>query len=178
MIDAEQYDEAEKQLAIVLKVNPNQPEALAYRAVLAHLRNDSAPGKTISREAALKFYQTNPQVDYLIGKKLSQKYRFAEGAAAQRRALAFEPEYLPARRQLAEDLLRLGQNDDGWELAESAHKQDAYDVTAYNLTMLHDQMAKFPTLTNADFIVHMSPLEARLIWRPRAGIAGARAGNA
>jgi tetratricopeptide (TPR) repeat protein len=161
LIDAEQYDEADKQLATALKVNPNDPEALAYRAVLADLRNDSATEKE-SREAALKFYQTNPAVDYLIGKKLAQKYRFAEGAAAQRRALDFEPEFVPAQRELAEDLLRLGQNDSGWELAESAHKKDAYDVTAYNLSMLHERMAKFATLTNEHFIVHMSPLEAGL----------------
>jgi tetratricopeptide (TPR) repeat protein len=161
LIDAEQYDEADKQLATALKVNPNHPEALAYRAVLAHLRNDSAKEKE-SREAALKFYQTNPEVDYLIGKKIAQKYRFAEGAAAQRRALDFEPDFVPAQRELAEDLLRLGQNDAGWELAESAHKKDEYDVTAYNLSMLHERMAKFATLTNEHFIVHMSPLEAGL----------------
>jgi tetratricopeptide (TPR) repeat protein len=161
LIDAEQYDEAEKQLAIVLKVNPHQPEALAYRAVLADLRNDSAQEKQF-RDDALKFWRTNPQVDFLIGSKLSQKYRFAEGAAAQRRALAFEPNYLPARRQLAEDLLRLGQADEGWVLAQSIHKQDAYDVTAYNLVTLQDQMVKFQTLSNAGFIVHMSTLEARL----------------
>ena len=161
LIDAEQYDDADKQLDAVLKVNPNQPEALAYRAVLAHLRNDAEKEKTY-RAAALKFYETNPEVDYLIGKKLAEKYRFTEGAAAQRRALDFEPEYLPAQRELAEDLLRLGQNDAGWELAESAHKKDAYDVTAYNLTMLRDRMAKFATLTNEHFIVHMSPLEAGL----------------
>ena len=32
LIDAEQYEEAEKQLALVLQVNPHQPEALAYRS--------------------------------------------------------------------------------------------------------------------------------------------------
>ena len=161
LIDAEQYDEAEKQLAIVLKVNPHQPEALAYRSVLAHLRNDSAQEQKFRAEA-LKFYQTNPEVDFLIGKKLSEKYRFTEGAAAQRRALDFEPDFLPAQRELAEDLLRLGQSEEGWKLGESVHKKDAYDVTAYNLSTLHDRMAKFQTLTNAHFIVHMSPLEAEL----------------
>jgi tetratricopeptide (TPR) repeat protein len=161
LIDAEQYDEAEKQLAIVLKVNPHQPEALAYRAVLADLRNDHVQEKQF-RDDALKFWRTNPQVDFLIGLKLAQKYHFAEGAAAQRRALSFDPDYLPARRQLAEDLLRLGQADEGWALAESVHKQDAYDVAAYNLVTLQDQMVKFQTLSNADFIVHMSTLEARL----------------
>lgn len=161
LIDAEQYDDADKQLDAVLKINPNQSQALAYRAVLAHLRNDPEKEKA-ARTAALKYYQTNPEVDYLIGKKLAQKYRFLEGAAAQRRALDFEPNFVPAQRELAEDLLRLGQNDAGWELAESAHQKDAYDVTAYNLTMLRDRMAKFATLTNAHFIVHMSTQEANL----------------
>ena len=161
LIDGEQYEEAEKQLALVLQVNPYQPEALAYRAILANLRNDPAKEAQFRAEA-LKFWKTNPQVDHLMGRKLSQKYRFAEGAAAQKRALAFEPEYLPARRQLAEDWLRLGRNDEGWQLAEEVHKQDGYDVAAFNLATLHDQMAKFQTLSNADFVVHMSPLEAGL----------------
>jgi len=161
LIDGEQYDEAEKQLALILQVNPWQPEALAYRAVLANLRNDPAREGQF-RADALKFWQTNPEVDWLIGRKLSEKYRFAEGAAAQRRALALEPAYAPAREQLGEDLLRLGQNEEGWALIEAVHQQDGYDVTAFNLTTLHDQMAKFQTLTNAHFIVHMTPLEAGL----------------
>lgn len=161
LIDGEQYGEAERQLAIVLQVNPHQPEALAYRAVLANLRNDPAQEKQFRNEA-LKFWKMNPQVDYLIGYKLSQKYRFAEGAAAQERALAFEPDYLPAREQLAEDWLRLGQSEEGWKIIEDVHKQDGYDVTAFNLVTLHDQMAKFQTLTNENFIVHMTPLEAGL----------------
>jgi tetratricopeptide (TPR) repeat protein len=161
LIDAEQYDEAEKQLAIVLSVNPHQPEALAYRAVIAELRNDTNATNQY-RADALQFYRRNPEVDYLIGRKLSQHYLFAEGAAAQRRALEFEPDYLPARGQLAEDLLRLGQDDAGWALAESVHSNDEYDVTAYNLSVLHDEMETFATLTNAHFIVHMSEHEAGL----------------
>ena len=160
-IDAEDYDEAEKDLAKVLEVNPHRPEALAYRAVLAHLRNDMALEEKL-RGDALRFWKTNPEVDYLIGLKLSQKYRFEEGSAAQRRALTFDPNYLPARRQLAQDLLRLGRNDEGWKLAQAVHKQNEYDVTAYNLSVLHDQMEKFRTLSNANFIVRMSPLEAQL----------------
>ena len=65
-------------------------------------------------------------------------------------------------RQLAEDLLRLGQDDAGWALAESVHSNDQYDVTAYNLSVLHDEMDKFATLTNDHFIVHMSQHEAGL----------------
>jgi tetratricopeptide (TPR) repeat protein len=161
LIDAEEYDEAGKQLDLVLKVNPHRPEALAYRAVLAHLRNDSA-GEEKFRDDALAFWKSNPQVDYIIGQKLAQKYRFAEGAEAQKRALAFDPTYLPAQRELAQDLLRLGQDDEGWKLAEDVHARDDYDVEIYNLVTLHDQMLKYQRVTNEDFVVRMQPHEAQL----------------
>lgn len=161
LIDAEKYDEAEKQLALVLKVNPHRPEALAYRAVLAHLRNDASNEQKF-RDDALAFWKSNPQVDYLIGTKLAQKYRFAEGAAAQKRALDFDPTYLPARRELAQDLLRLGQDDEGWKLAEEVHARDDYDVEIYNLVTLHDQIQKYQKLTNDNFIIRMQPHEAQL----------------
>ena len=56
----------------------------------------------------LAWWAVNPEVDHLIGRKLSQKYRFAEGAEYQRQALKSDPQYLPAKIQLAQDLLRLG----------------------------------------------------------------------
>lgn len=161
LVDAEEYTEAEAMLARALKVNPWHPEAWAYRAVLAHLRNDPV-GEAQARENGLKYWRNNPAVDHLIGTKLSQKYRFSEGAACQQQALAFDPGYLPAQIQLAEDLLRLGEETAGWQLAENVQKQDAYDVTAYNLVTLRGTMQKFQTLTNADFILRMSPREAAL----------------
>ena len=86
LVDAEEYEKADEMLMRALKVNPWHPEAWAYRAILAHLRNDPA-GEAKARDNALKFWKTNPEVDHLIGAKLSQNYRFAEGAACQRRAL-------------------------------------------------------------------------------------------
>jgi tetratricopeptide (TPR) repeat protein len=159
LVDGEEYTEAEDSLKKAAAVNPHDPELWAYRALLAQLRNDSQ-SEAQSREAALLHWQSNPAVDHLIGRKLSQKYRFAEGAACQRRALQFDPKFLPARIQLSQDLLRLGQEDEGWRLAEEVHKADAYDVTAFNLTTLQENMAKFVTLTNADFVVRMSTNEA------------------
>jgi tetratricopeptide (TPR) repeat protein len=158
-IDAEDYAGTEKLLDRVQSVNPWQPEAWAYRAVLAELRNQPQ-AKQPARQTALKFWPTNPRVDYLIGLKLSQKYRFAEGSAHQRQALQFDGNYLPAKAQLAQDLLRLGDEAEGWRLADEVQKQDGYDVAAYNLTTLHDTMGKFATLTNGDFVLRMSAHEA------------------
>jgi tetratricopeptide (TPR) repeat protein len=161
LIDAEQYTETDKMLDRVLKVNPWQPEAWAYRAVLAHLRNDSTNEAT-ARDNGLKFWKTNPEVDHLIGLKLSQKYRFTEGSAHQRRALSFDPNFEPARIQLAEDLLRLGDETEGWSMADAAHRSDEYDVTAYNLVTLGKAMQKFATISNENFVIRMAANEAPL----------------
>jgi tetratricopeptide (TPR) repeat protein len=158
-IAAEEYEEADKQLDKAIVVNPWQPEAWAYRAVLAHLRNQPEKERD-ARQSALHWWTNNPAVDHLIGTQLSQKYRFAEGADHQRQALAFDPDFVPAKIQLAQDLLRLGQTADGWELVEEAHKADQYDVESFNLATLKDSMTKFATLTNEFFVVRMSQHEA------------------
>ena len=158
-IDSENYSEADKQLAEVLRINPRHAEAHAFRAVLAHLRSD-AKGAAAARAEALKLWPANPVVPHLIGHKLSQKYRFAEGAALQREALKFDPEFIAAKIQLAQDLLRLGHDDEGWQLADEVQKADPYDVVAFNLTELRDTIAHFQTLKSPHFQVRMEPREA------------------
>ncbi len=160
-IDAEDYVQAARFLDRVQAVNPWDPDAWAYRAVLAHLQNQPAAEQS-ARQTALKFWPTNPRADHLIGRKLSQKYRFTEGAAHQRQALKFDRSYLPAKAQLAQDLLRLGEESEGWRLAEEVQKEDGYDVEAYNLANLHDTMDKFTTLLNGEFRVRMGRQEAAL----------------
>lgn len=164
-IDAENYDEAEKVIDQILDYNKVQPDAWAYRSVIAHLKNDPIKERS-AREKALGSWPTNPRVDYLIGEKLSAKYRFAEGAAAQRRALAFDPEYLPASAQLATNLLRLGETDEGWKLAQAVHEKDDYDVEAYNLVTLKETMAKYVSLSDEDFVIRMASSEVA-VYGPR-----------
>ncbi len=160
-IDAEDFEGAGELLDRVSEVNPWKPQAWAYRSVLAHLQNHPNEEKS-ARNKALKYWATNPEVDYLIGLKLSQNYRFTEGATHQRQALEFREDYLPAKAQLAQDLLRLGDEAEGWRLVDQVQKADAYDAEAYNLATLHDAMRKFVVVTNGDFLVRMSPHEASL----------------
>ncbi len=164
-ISAEGYDDAEETLDQVIAVNPTHPDAWAYRAVIAHLRNDPARER-LAREKGLATWARNPRVDSLIGEKLSAKYRFAEGAAYQRRAREFDPDYLPAKSALATDLLRLGETEEGWRLAQEVHEADAYDVEAFNLVTLRDTMAKYAALTSDDFVVRMAAPEVA-VYGPR-----------
>jgi tetratricopeptide (TPR) repeat protein len=163
-VDSERYDDAKEILERAAKINPRHPEVWAYRAVLAHLESD-AEQVELCRQAALQCWTENPQVDYLIGKKLSQKYRFASGADCQRQALEFDLKYLPAKIQLAQDLLRLGDEEHGWPLAEEVNKQDGYNIVAHNLVTLQDSMRKFRTLEGDGFLLRMDENEAAIYGR-------------
>jgi len=160
-IDDERYDEADRRLNQAAEINPDEPRLLAYRAALAHLRNDPG-GEKSARDAALSRWRTNPEVDHRIGRQLSKKYRFAEGSAYQRTALTIDPAYLPAKVQLCQDLLRIGEEDEGWKLAAEVFAADAYNVLAYNLVTLRDRLAGFRTLKADGFVVRMDPREADL----------------
>jgi uncharacterized protein HemY len=160
-IDAEKYADAELIIKKILAINPREQQAWAYRAVLAHIQNDGS-AETSARKSALDRWAANPEVDYLVGRKLSQKYRFAEGAARQRQALALDPSYLPAQLQLCQDLLRLGDEAGGWKLAAEIFGRDGYNVVAFNLITLRDRLAGFRTLEADGFVLRMDPREADL----------------
>jgi tetratricopeptide (TPR) repeat protein len=61
---------------------------------------------------------------------------------------------------LAQDLLRLGDEQQGWTLADQVNSADPYNVEAYNLVNLHDKFRTFTTLSSDDFIIRMDPREA------------------
>jgi len=159
LIDSEEYALAGDTLQKIIAINPLQPDALSLQAVIAHLKNQPAQAADL-RAKALSTWKTNPKVDYTIGRKLSQNYRFKDGAAAQRQALAFDDNFTSARIQLAQDLLRLGQTDEGWSLAAQAHKADGYDVEAYNLVTLHDHLDTYTSVEDDHFLVRMAGNEA------------------
>ncbi len=161
-INYERYEAAAEFLARVESVNPRHPEAHAYRAILAELeRNDHAAFRR-ERESALSVWRDNPAVDHLIGRVLSRKYRYAEGASAQQRALELDPGYLPAKLQLALDYLRLGEVGKAWPLAKEVAAADPYNVLAYNLEILEKEIASFASVESEDFIIRLPPAEAEI----------------
>lgn len=166
LIDREDYAGASALLDKAAEENPHHPGVWALRAVIAHLRNDRS-AENNARAAALKAWPGNPEPEFIFGRKLSQKYRFAEGAAAQRRALKSDPDYLPAKAQLASDLLRLGDDEEGWKLAAAVADEDAYNVMVFNMMTLRDHMeSNYTTLTHGDFTLRMDKAEAA-IYGPR-----------
>lgn len=160
-IDREQYDEAEATIGEVLSINLHEQQAWSLLAVLAHLRGNYEI-EALMRAAAKSTWATNPQVDHWIGLKLSQNYRFEEGSKYQSDALTLDPTNTAASFQLAQDLLRLGYDDVGWELAHQVADEDAYNVIAHNLITLHDRLKNFSVLEAGNIHVRMDPKEAEI----------------
>ncbi|MEL7497539.1 MAG: tetratricopeptide repeat protein [Planctomycetota bacterium] len=160
-IGSEDYEGAKTKIEAIRKIHPNHPAALAFLAAIAHLENQPNLESKL-RSLALASWKGNPAVDHIIGRELSQKYRFLEGHKYQRRALIYDDQYLEAKIQLAHDLLRLGQEEEGWKLADQVFNQDQYNVLAHNLLTLRDEMSSFRTLAKDGFIVRMSPAEAAI----------------
>ena len=160
-IDAEDYPGAVETLNEILKYNPAHPEAHALQAVIHHLQNRTEDEKA-SRQQALQFSDQYPVVDHIIGTQLSRKYRFLEGSRYQQAALKIDPDFIPAKVQLAQDLLRLGQDQSGWELADQAQKADRYDTALFNLMQLKGTLDDFETLQTDQLIVRMSKPEVRV----------------
>ncbi len=166
LVNAEDFAAAETALAAVLGVDPGEPRAWAVRAAVAHLRADAA-GEAAARDKAFARRPDDPQVDHLIGRTLSRFYRFREGAAYQRKALEKDAKYLSAKAQLCLDLLRLGDEVEGWKLAAEVSAIDGYDVVAHNLVSLRDHLANFRTIAADGLLLRMDEKEADL-YGPRA----------
>lgn len=160
-IDREQFEEAARYIEDLLSRNPHHAEACGLLAAIHHLQGESAEAARV-RAAGLAHHPHNPAVDHHTGVILSRRYRFAEGAAHQRRALRMEPGFLPARVQLAQDLLRLGESDEGWLLSDEAYEQDGYNTHLFNLLQLRDSFDRFEVLRNERFELHMERQESRV----------------
>jgi len=160
-IDQERYADAGELLKQVFAINQQEPRAWAFQAVLAHLKSHPE-GELAARKNGLSRWPENPEVDHIIGRELSSKYRFAEGSEYQKKSLELDPTYGPAQVQLCQDLLRLGREEEGWKLADSIFEADGYNVLAYNLTNLRDAISGFRTLRQDGFLVRMDPREADL----------------
>jgi len=160
-IDQERFNSAAKTVARIRDRNPYHPEASGLLIAIHTLLGQSDSAEEV-RSQALHHHQTNPAVDCFTGATLSRRYRFREGAALQRKALENDPEYQPARAQLAQDLLRLGQRNEGWQLAETAHDKDGYDTQLFNLLQLRDSLDRFDVIRSDRFEIHMSKTEASI----------------
>lgn len=160
-LNEESYEDAEVVLAEIEQVNSRSSQLWALRAVAAHLQGDYLKEGEF-RTKALADWSLDPEIDHTIGRHLGMHYRFKESVDYQRRALKMDANYVPAQTQLAQDLLRLGEEEEGWRLVEQVRAANPYDVTIYNLKQLQKAIDRMVMLEIPGFIVRMDAKEANI----------------
>ncbi len=165
-IGAEKFLDAEADIQSILDFNDTSPAAWALRAAIAAITTADAEKVEAARASGLQRWDRNPEVDHTLGRVVSRAYRFAEGASHQRQALTFDPAHLPAKLQLCNDLLRLGEEDEAFQLAAAIRSADGYNVLAHNLGTLEKQLSGYTQERTAHFTVKM-PAREQPIYGPR-----------
>ncbi|MEZ6104631.1 MAG: hypothetical protein R3B96_00580 [Pirellulaceae bacterium] len=159
-IDGEDRAATESLLQRINSINPREPRQFVYRGLLAHLDGDFDQADQWLQQAR-ELSPGNAEIEVLLGRKLSQKYRFAEGVEALRRALELSPNHRAAQLQLGQDLLRLG-DEEGWTWIARVREEDPFQVTAYNLVQLRTELNQFETIEGGGFVIRMERHEAEL----------------
>ena len=143
------------------KVDDKEARPDAMRAVMALIEADEAKAEEY-RAKAKKGRDQDPRIDYHIGKWMSSLMRFQEAVPYLRAALETDPDFLPAKIALGQNLLRTGEEDEAWVILEGVSDRDQYNVGVYNLLALHDEIQDYQIMNRENFIVRMEASEARL----------------
>ena len=142
-------------------VNTSEPRPNAMRAVMALIEADEEKAEAL-RVLAKKGRVEDPRIDYHMGEWMASLMRFQEAVPFLREALVTDPEYLPAKIALGQNLLRTGEEDEAWLILEGVSDRDQYNVAVYNLLALHDEIEDYQMINGKNFIVRMEASEAKL----------------
>ena len=143
------------------KVNKRDPRIWAMRAVVALLAADEAKAQEC-RAKARAGREQDPNIDYLIGHWMASRMRYSECVPYLRKSLEIDSNYLPAQISLGQNLLRVGEEEEAWDVLESVYINDQYNVAVYNLLALHDEIKDYKIINRKNFIVRMEEKEAAL----------------
>lgn len=161
-LDANELDKAMARIDKQLDINRFNLRFLGLKMAALFLQ-DNVPGLSSLKIEILAFNPHASEVFRIAGRIASRKYRFEEGAAFQKQALDANPEDALARAFYAQDLLRLGKDEEGRARLQEAFAMDRFNVQVFNILELMDKVADFEEIKRGSFLLRM-PKEEVSIW--------------
>jgi predicted Zn-dependent protease len=138
MIDQNQWDAAFKTLDEVLAINPANVEAIAMKATINWLRDDTKKYEA-ERQKALKLNPAYADLYRIIARSAVREHRYVEAIELEKQAVGVKPDYYEAMSGIGLGYLRLGQEKEGLEWLQKSWKGDEYNVRTYNTLNLYEQ---------------------------------------
>jgi len=163
LIRNDRHDEARRFLERALDVNAESLPALASLAGLAALYEQYDEYERL-RERVNSFSADNPEFYAIVADLFGNNYRFTEAVHYARQAIEADPQHWQGHTILGNNLVRLGEEDEGRHHLELAFDNDPFNVLTSNLLQVFDTLDTYATLETEHFRVNMSHRDALILW--------------
>jgi tetratricopeptide (TPR) repeat protein len=134
-IDQNQWDAANKTLDAVLATNKDDVEAVAMKATVAWLRDDT---KAYQAEVAraLAIDPAYAELYRIVARSAVREHRYVEAVELEKQAVKLKPDFYEAMAGVGLGYLRLGLEKDGIEWLDRSWAGDQYNVRTFNTRTL------------------------------------------
>jgi Flp pilus assembly protein TadD len=130
-IDQNQWDAANKTLDSVLAIDKEDVEAIAMRATIAWLRDDTK-SYDAERAKAFKINPTYAELYRIVARSAVREHRYVEAIELEKEAVKLKPDFFEAMAGVGLGYLRLGMEKEGLDWLNKSWSGDQYNVRAFN----------------------------------------------
>jgi tetratricopeptide (TPR) repeat protein len=137
-IDQNQWDVARATLDQVLAIDKDDVEAVAMKATIAWLRDDTKTYKALEQQA----FAIDPayaELYRIVARSAVREHRYVEAIELEKQAIKLKPDFYEAMAGAGLGYLRLGMEKDGLEWLDKAYRGDGYNVRTVNTLNLFEQ---------------------------------------
>jgi tetratricopeptide (TPR) repeat protein len=134
-IDQNQWDTANRSLDAVLAANKDDVEAIAMKATVAWLRDDTkAYDAEVQR--ALAIDPAYAELYRIVARSAVREHRYVEAIELEKQAVQLKPDFYEAMAGAGLGYLRLGMEQDGIQWLDRSWSGDQYNVRTFNTRTL------------------------------------------
>ncbi len=137
-IDQNQWDAATKTLDGVLAINSDDVEAIAMRATIAWLR-DNTKAYDAERARAFAIDPAYSELYRIVSRSAVREHRYVEAIELEKEAVKLRPDAYEAMAGAGLGYLRLGMEKEGVEWLDKSFAGDPYNVRAFNTLTLFEK---------------------------------------
>jgi tetratricopeptide (TPR) repeat protein len=137
-IDQNQWDAANKTLDSVLAVNADDVEALAMKATIAWLRDNTAEYDAL-RTRAFAIDPAYAELYRIVSRSAVREHRYVAAIELAMEAVKLRPDFYEAMADAGLGYLRLGDEKEGVKWLDRSWTGDPYNVRAFNTLTLFEK---------------------------------------
>jgi len=165
-IDQNQWEVAHRTLDSVLAINKEDVEAIALKATIAWLRDDTRAYEA-EKQRAFAINPAYAQLYRIVARSAVREHRYVEAVELEKEAVKLKPDFFEAMAGVGMGYLRLGMEKEGIEWLDKSWVGDQYNVRAANtMELFRETIPKhYTTATTKSFKIRYANEEKAVFSR-------------